>query len=75
MTLSSPVESLPLSSSSLLAPNPEILRRLRRGIGIGWSGGGIARMLLVLRLEKGFQPELLVLEERRREREREGGGD
>lgn len=25
-------------------------------------------MLLVLRLEKGFQPELLVLEKRRRER-------
>lgn len=31
-------------------------------------------MLLVLRLEKGFQPELLVLEERRRERGRGGGG-
>lgn len=33
-------------------------------------------MLLVLRLEKGFQPELLVLEERRREKEGgEGGRD
>lgn len=30
-------------------------------------------MLLVLRLEKGFQPELLVLEERERGGEREGG--